>query len=142
MVIRAQSLKLRSEIVVDPAEVIVELALEDFGLAALEMTLLGRGLLSETTISDGQGRRLTFSILENESKRGIFHGLKSGNIHLSLPRVTVEYLQAVLLRAYRDGMAEVDHVHIETTSADLTLLFAVSAPPMSAEEAIRLLDQD
>jgi hypothetical protein len=139
MVARPRPFELASEIIVDPEELLVEVSLLEFGPAALEMTLLAGNLIPQAAFQDRNGRRLTFSVLASDAKRGEFSGLDSRNIQLSIPIVTVKYLQAVLLRAYRDGMAEVDHVHVETTSIDLTFLFAVSAPPMSGEEAGRIL---
>ena len=98
--------------------------------------------MHQAAIRDPKVLKLTLSVLGTESKRGLFSGLDGTELRLALPKVTIEYLQAVLLRAYRDGMAEIGHVHIETNAADLTLLFSVSAPPMSADEAMRLLEED
>lgn len=139
MVTRRRPFLLTAEIVVDSAEVIVEVALDEFGPLALELTLLAAKLVPEVTLQDSSGLQFTFRLLESQARRGVFSETGSKRLTLELPTVTVGYLQAVLLRAYRDGMAEVDHVHVETTTADLTLLFAVSRPPMSAEEAEKLL---
>jgi hypothetical protein len=139
MVGRPRPLELASEIVVDPGEVLVEIALIEFGRVALELTLLAAKLIPRAVLQDQTGRRLTVDVLASNAKRGVFSGLESQSIQLSLPQVTVEYLQTVLLRAYRDGMADVDHIHVETTSIDLTFLFTVSAPPMSGQEAARIL---
>jgi hypothetical protein len=65
--------------------------------------------------------------------------LSADRMMFSLSRNQAEYLEATLLRAYRDEMAEVNHIHLEGeldgSSYDLTLLFDVSRPPMSPEEA-------
>jgi hypothetical protein len=140
MVTRPRPFELTSDIIVDPEELLVEVSLVEFGPAALEMTLLAASLIPHAVFQDRTGRRLTFDVLASDSKRGVLSGLDSRSIHLSLPMVTVKYLQAVLLRAYRDGMAEVGHIHVETTSIDLTFLFAVSAPPMSGDDAARILE--
>jgi hypothetical protein len=139
MVARPRPFPLAEEVIVDAAEIIVEVALEEFGPLALELALLEAKLVPETTLRDPGGLQLCLRLLESESKRGVVSGTGTRRIGLELPAVTVGYLRAVLLRAYRDGMAEVDHVHVETTSVDLTLLFKVSQPPMSAEAAKEML---
>jgi hypothetical protein len=62
-------------------------------------------------------------------------------MRFELGRNQVEYLRAVLLRALRDGAAEANHIHIEGELAgqqyDLTVMFQVSQPPMSPEEAAK-----
>jgi hypothetical protein len=64
---------------------------------------------------------------------------------LAIGRNQAGYLQAVLLRAYRDQMAEVNHVHIEGqrsgTPFDLTVMFEVAREPMTPEDAKKLLDR-
>jgi hypothetical protein len=49
----------------------------------------------------------------------------------------------VLLRAYRDGLAEANHVHLDGTRQkhpfSLTFFFELYREPMSGEEAIKRL---
>lgn len=130
---------LAAPIVVEASEVIIEVAVEEFDRMALELTLLATKLVTETTFHDPSGLHFTIRLLASQARRGAFTESDNKRLILDLPAVTVGYLQAVLLRAYRDGMAEVDHVHVETTTVDLTLLFAAYQPPMGADEAKRLL---
>jgi hypothetical protein len=62
-----------------------------------------------------------------------------------LSRTQATYMQATLLRTYRDEMAAVDHVHIEgfmrESPFDLTLFFALSRPPMTPEEIEKLIGE-
>jgi hypothetical protein len=67
------------------------------------------------------------------------HFASDGAVNVALGKNQAEYLQATLLRAYCDEVAEVNHWHIEGdrdgTSFDLTIMFHAFREPMSAEEA-------
>jgi hypothetical protein len=68
-----------------------------------------------------------------------------GSVCFAIGRNQAKYLQAVLLRAYRDQIAEVNHVHIDGESDgkpfDLTVIFELSLEPMTPENAKKLLDK-
>jgi hypothetical protein len=50
---------------------------------------------------------------EEMAKRTVVTRINEKRIRFELSRTQAGYLQATLLRAYRDDMAEVNHIHIE-----------------------------
>ena len=116
---------------------------------ALEITLLIESLSSALTVQAPDGFRLALTLLSagtTAPKRSRLVRRGSKAIDVDVPRNQMEFLQAVLLRAYRDESAEVNHVHLEGELGgrqfDLTWLFDTARPPMSADEASRLMDDD
>jgi hypothetical protein len=138
-----RTIRVAQEFVFGPSEVVIELSLDDVTTLAVELTLLLSGYASGTELRSPSKRRVVLSMASSVLHANAF---KNGTdeVRFILARNEVEALQAVLLRAYRDGMAEVNHVHIEGREGnkpiDLTLMFQVYRPPMSAEEAVRLTD--
>jgi hypothetical protein len=71
--------------------------------------------------------------------------LDKQSVAISLGRTEIEAWQHFFLRALRDGVAEVDHLDVELRMVpddqliDLVLKIKKSRPPLSAEEAARLL---
>ena len=128
-------------VLTSPSEVVVELDQDDVAILALELTLLLRRMSDLVSIVSGSNR-LTLTLLD-QAPPAKFSRDAIGRIQCSLSRDSAEYLEATLLRAFRDGMADVNHVHVEGKldgeSFDLTLLFAVSRPPMTPEEADKVM---
>ena len=126
-----------STVVMGPGELVLEVSQNEFGKWALEFTLLLEGLTKITDMRIGKNR-ICIS-LSNDLHADRLLAKKSGNgdFEFILPRNQAEYLQAKLLRAYRDEMAEVNHVHAEGfldgKPFDLTMMFDVYRPPMTAE---------
>jgi hypothetical protein len=132
------------EIIFGQRESVVEILQERFGVWALEISLLLQGLAESLTVRSPNGGTLLLSLLADKSvKRSAVSRGGTNRLRFDLSRTQAEYLQTVLLRAYRDGMADVEHVHVEGafagTTYDLTFFFGASRPPMSAEEAAKLL---
>jgi hypothetical protein len=132
------------EIIFGQRESVVEIMQERVGLWALETSLLLQGLADSLTVRSPGGGTLLLSLLPDKSvKRSIVSSIGTNKMRFELARTQTEYLQTALLRAYRDGMADVDHIHIEGectgTAYNLTFFFGASRPPMSAEEATRRL---
>jgi hypothetical protein len=132
------------ELVFGQREAVVEILQECFGVWALEISLLLTGFVESLTVRSSIGGTLLLSLLSDKSvKRGIVSHGGTNKLGVVLSRNQAEYLQAVLLRAYRDRMADVDHVHIEGSLAgaayDLTFFFGASRPAVSAEEAAKFL---
>lgn len=115
----------------------------EIGTFALELTLLLEGLSEMLVISTPAGYRISLSVQKREEK-GRFEArtkvtqVDSMRMTFELARTQAMYMQATLLRTYRDEMAAVDHVHIEgflrDLPFDLTLFFAAARPPMTPEE--------
>jgi hypothetical protein len=132
------------EIIFGQGEAVVEIMQERFGVWTLEISLLLQGLAESLTVRSPKGGTLLLSLLADKRvRRSAVSCGGTDKLRFDLSRTQAEYLQTVLLRAYRDGMADVDHVHIEGalagTAYDLTFFFGASRPPMSAEEAARRL---
>ncbi|MFY0582662.1 hypothetical protein ACN28S_57760 [Cystobacter fuscus] len=130
------------EIIFGQREAVVEIMQERFGVWTLELSLLLQGLAESLTVRSPNGGTLLLSLLADKRvKRSTVSRGGTNKLRFDLSRTQTEYLQTVLLRAYRDGMADVDHVHIEGefagTAYDLTFFFGASQPPMSAEEAAK-----
>ncbi len=132
------------EIIFGQREAVLEITQERFGSWALEIALLLQGLSESLTVRSPGGGTLRLVLLSDRSvKRSVVSRHEANELRFELARTQAEYLQAVLLRAYRDGMADVDHVHIEGSCAgaayDLTFFFGASRPPVPGEEAAKLM---
>jgi len=136
-------LSLQSEGLLGSAELVIEILQTEVARVALELTLLRLGHCDSVRIQAGGGTSVVLTMLAEDrvSKASVARGT-DGSLSFALGINQVGYLQAVLLRAYRDEMAEVNHVHVEGVQAgqdfDLTLMFSVYQPPMSPEEVERL----
>ena len=128
--------------VIHRGELVLNVSHNEFGKWALEFTLLLEGLVKITDIRTGGKNRVRISLNDDlQADRLLAIKSRNGDFEFVLPRNQAEYLQATLLRAYRDEMAEVNHVHAEGymdgKPFDLTMMFDVYRPPMTAEEAER-----
>ena len=137
-------LPLEGEVLLGSAEAVIELPTRAVGALALEITLLLEGLAKTLRIGPGKGPTLQLMVIESHPAAKAVVTCESVEfVSFAVNRNQAEYLQAVLLRAYRDQMAEVNHVHIEGTCNgspfDLTVMFEAFREPMSAEDASRLL---
>jgi hypothetical protein len=137
-----RSVKTSATAIIGRGELVLEISQNEFGKWALEFTLLLEGLANSVEMRIGAENRLRIR-LTNEPHTDRLIAIKSGtgDFEFIVPRTQAEYLQATLLRAYRDEMAEVNHVHaegfIDGKPFDLTIMFDVYKPPMTAEEAER-----
>lgn len=135
---------LASEPLLESGEVVVELPQATVPTLALELSLLLGGLTDAVRLSgsSGAGVLLTIGGGDRVDKAQVS---REGTemVCFELGTNQAEYLQAVLLRAYRDGMFDANHVHIEGAIGDepfdLTLLFELFRDPMSADDAIKLM---
>lgn len=138
-----RSLPIAQNFVFGDAEAVVELAQPEIGVLLIEATLLLCAMSSTLRLRSPAGQRIDLSIGSADVRATVEH-VSGLNIAFILPRNQIEYLQAVLLRAYRDEMAEVSHIHLEGLREgvpfDLTFLFEAYRPPMSPEEAATLMD--
>jgi hypothetical protein len=135
---------LSGEALLNEAEVVLELDGDSINTVALELTLLLEGLANSLRLSPRTGPGVLISAFSGDLVAKAEVGRAAdGTLTFRMGRNQVEYLRAVLLRAYRDQMAEVSHVHIEgelgRTAFDLTVMFASYATPMNPEEAAKLM---
>lgn len=132
----------RNHIITDVAEVIVEIHQSDVPACALELMLLLHGFADSLLFVSGP-MQFMLRISELPTAPAVFSREVGGRVRCSLSHESVEYMQAIFLRAYRDGMAEVNHVHIEGTmdgkSFDVAFVFDTFRPPMTSEEAKKLM---
>jgi hypothetical protein len=138
--------RVRSEPIFGQEEVVIEVAQAEVGALALELTLLLMELTESISISFPEGHVVLMSLQdesEEMAKRTEVTKINEKRIRFELSRTQAGYLRATLLRAYRDDVAEVNHIHIEgahlDASFDLTIFFQTSRPPMSTLEIERLM---
>jgi len=132
------------EFIIDTAEAVLELTQDEVGLVALEITLLMSAMISQVTLRSPTNQRIELTVNPNEhTTRAKLRLIAPEQLQVELPRNQGEFLQAVLLRAYRDEMAEVNHIHLEGfmngEPMDLTFLFRVYREPMSQKDAVKAL---
>lgn len=135
-------LSLKTEALVGRGESVVEVAHAEVAALALEVTLVLEGLVDGLTVQGPGGPSMTLTVGSAQG-RALVSRVAPNRMRFELGRNQAEYLQAVLLRAVRDGSAETNHLHIEGELAgqqyDLTVMFQVSQPPLSPEEAAKLM---
>ena len=104
--------------IVGQNELVLETEQEQIGPLALELTLLVNDLSERLLLLAPSGYRIALSIQKNE-ERGQFAARTKvtqpdpRRMAFELSRTQAGYMQATLLRTYRDGMAAADHIHIE-----------------------------
>jgi hypothetical protein len=126
-------------------EFVIELRQADVPIFALEILMITMGLINKLIIIFDEGinkLELRFDKkMAPGDKAPVFE--KSGGFVFTLSANHLDYICAFLLRAYRDQMAEVNHIHIEGEkdgdAFDLTLLFENYVEPMTPKEASKLL---
>lgn len=133
-----------SEALLSAAEIVIELSPSAVASLALEFALLLEGMAFSLRIRPSKGPTLLLSLTNDDKvSKGAVTRESDGSVHFALGRNQAEYLQAVLLRAFRDQIAEVNHVHIEgrinAMPFDLTVMFENFREPMTAEDAKNLL---
>jgi hypothetical protein len=132
---------------VGDAEVVLELSHDEVRGLAVEVTLLVLGLISKLRLRSRRNQRVDLTrASEARDMRAIVRVLAADHVTFELPENQLEYLQMVFMRAYRDDMAEVNHVHLEGVcedrQVDLTFLFETFKPPLSPDEAKRLMGDE
>ena len=99
-------------IIASGSEIVLELSQADVAVLALELALVLGGFANGVSVVSGSSK-LALRVAEQGPATTVFTREASGRVECSLSRDNAEYLQATLLRAYRDGMAEVNHIHVE-----------------------------
>lgn len=140
-----RTIQLRPDtIVVGDAEAVVEIAQAEVREMALEVALLGRKLNDTLSIFTRNGPKIVLRLLDAPqiAARARVSRNAQQQIRFDVPLNLLGYLEVVLLRAYRDGIAEVNHIHVEGdlngAPFDLTVMFDISRPPMTPQEVERL----
>lgn len=135
----------KSEILVGHAELVFELSPSDVTLWVLELTLLLGGYVDTLQVNFERATLLLQLDGEKILSKAKILSTRPDFFRVRLGRNQAEYLHAVLLRAYRDGYGEVDHIHIFGDQAgesfDLTVCFERYAPPVAPEVAMQMLDK-
>jgi len=145
MAVSKRFLSLPGESLMGAGEVVIELKQGVIGSFALELALLLSGLVQSLRIQPTKGPQLLVTLTDSDriSKATVTREAPD-SVRFNIGRNQAAYLQATLLRAYRDEMAEVNHVHIEGqcngTPFDLTVMFELAREPMTPEEAQKLMD--
>ena len=134
------------EIIASSNEMIIEVDQAYYATLGLELTLLVNKLCESLTI---RGRNAQVIVLSIHSLTDDYIGrtrivCKSDTqMEFELSATQAEYLQASMLHAYRDKMAQVEHIHIEGyldgKPYDLTVFFNSAVESLSEEEALELL---
>jgi hypothetical protein len=121
----------------------------DFGVSVqnewcLDLVLLREGLVDQLELSDLK-RTYSLSIAQSKSEHSaITWKKKSASLALDVNRL--DYLISYFLKFFRDGVAEVDHIDLETRSVsgenkEAYVTFAVSkaTPSITGNELRKLL---
>ncbi len=138
---------LDSEPILEAGEVVVEVRAAAVSTLALEFCLLLEGLADSLRLGTASGTAVLLRLTDGEQLGKATVERSAANVvSFQFGRNQAEYVQAALLRAYRDGVAEVSHIHVEgslgDTPFDLTLLFECHREPLSADEARALLAKE
>jgi len=122
----------------------VAVSVDEVSRLALEVTLLALDLSSTLALRSQRDQRVALSPASGDV-RATIRMRKPDYAEVGIPRNQLEYLQMFLMRTYRDGMAQVDHIHLEGTgehgAKDLTFIFDTVAPPLSPEQMAKLMDE-
>ena len=135
-----RAVRIGATCLIGPTELVVGVAQEDVGRWALEFALLLGGFCSQTDVTLEDGSVLSLVIDQRpQADRTQVARLRESLFRCELSRTQAGYVHSTLLRAFRDEMAEVSHIHVEGTlgqeAFDLTLAFDTYRPPMTAKEA-------
>ena len=137
-----RSLLMNEDLIVGDSEVVIDVAQRMVISLTLEVTLLLCGMASLLSFRCVNGQRVDVAIGARDP-RALVDMISPSHIRFELPRNQAEFLQAVLLRTYRDEMAEVNHIHLEGYLSgdpfDLTFVFEVHQPSLSPTAANMLL---
>ena len=130
-------------ILTGPNEVVLSITHDALTQWALEVVLLQRGLNDKLRVWSSEGSHLILAAATTAEVRARWSTGARGSLRVSLPANQIGYLEAVLLRAWRDSIAETNHIHLEGEREgrgfDLTVMFDMARPPMSGDEATRRL---
>jgi len=134
------------EPIVGDNEAVIECPQSLVAALALELSLLLTGFSDSLRLRAPLGMSIVITVgLGSAVSKALVERASTNSLFFELGRNQAEYLQAVLLRAHRDGAAEVNHIHIEGMETndpfDLTVMFELYSEPMSAEEAIKMMDE-
>ena len=124
-------------------DVVVQVDRLSVGAFALEVSLLLRSM-SDELLFPCEGDVVIVSLCKDQGLSTMAQGASQFEVRL-LPR-DLEFMESYLLKYYRDGRAEVDHIDIDLYApysgvevGTLILRAGDSAPGMTAEEAMRIL---
>ncbi|MCK6547614.1 hypothetical protein L6R52_17320 [Myxococcota bacterium] len=141
-----RSVLIEVEVTESDGELVVSLLQSEVAMVALELTLLLQSLASEVRLRAKRGPRCALRIPTPEAGESRISMPAAGDFVFELTADAVGYLQAYLLRAHRDGLAEVSHVHVDAVGPRgpfaLTVMCELYQGPMSADQAKRLLDDE
>jgi len=134
-------LRVEIELVHYPGQIVLVFVLHRDALSAwtLGLCLLGQGLINELVVTTVQDPRMTVSFLLNSKTVKDSISIRDRNARINLTANSLGYVGYFFLKYFRDGVADVDHIHLEPVNAknetiDLTFKVPDSKPPMSAEE--------
>lgn len=144
-------LPVRLELIQHPQQAVFAICL---GIDAIRdwclgLTMLEEGLVDAFVVSPVQGGyNLDLRISASSNPQMKIEGnLGKDAVSLRLTPTNIDYLLRLGLTYYRDGYAEIDHVDLEGSFAELgnedvyiTFKFADFAPPVSSEEAKKRLE--
>lgn len=129
---------------IDGQEVVqVRCSVTDIAKLVLAFCLLRERLVSSFALTGAKGVKLEIRQKEESSSQAAIS--RSGEkVEIALPLVSIDMILHFYLIYYRDGLADVSHVDIETIDGGyLTFFSADSKPPLSSkhlEEHLRNTD--
>jgi hypothetical protein len=121
----------------------VSLSADVLDRICIGLCLLREALIDSLRLIDVKGAN---RLMLQRSKHATSLQLQQDKIDLALDAVALEMWHSFMLRAVRDGVAEVDHIDMEVTlegqtdeTVALVIKYPFSAPPLSPDEVRRRL---
>lgn len=113
----------------------------------LNLCLLKEDLVDTLVFLIGKQKlKIEVENIQDSRRANVF--LAPSQVHVKVDPVELEGWVDFFLKYYRDGVAQVDHIDVEALaiseeSEDIYITFIVkdAVPPMSAEEARKILDK-
>lgn len=100
------------------------------------LSLLREALVDALTISDLAARKLTVRMKEMQDDQVTIRRSKGGT-EVSLSLVSLEAVTHFYLIYRRDGLADVDHLDLETDAGGYVTFYAADAKPPYSESVLR-----
>lgn len=135
--------RIDNDILLSDSEYVIEVSSKHLQLWCLSFTLLATKLVSSFNILF-KNHRVKILLSEDLENKWLEVIKKDASItEVAIPMNQVEYLQFTLLRALRDSIAEMEHIHLEgsrnSEQFNITLFFENYSQPFDPEEAAKLM---
>ena len=131
---RVRQLSLRAPTLASEREVAIAIDGQEIGPVLVELSMLLCRISESVTFSAASGPSVEIRMMgDAKVSHGTCFDDSGRRVRFDLGKNQLEYLNATLLRMYRDSMSDVDHIHLDAvrdgTMVELTVYFDVIRPP-------------